>query len=167
MQNRQQKTSLIITGVLVLLIISGCASLFLRGEPPRINIVSLNLQEATLFEQNYLIQLRIINPNTYEIPVAGLQYDIEVNNRHFITGVSNQSVVVPGLDSAIVEVKAVSTLFSVFRQLSNLHEDIEAISYQIKGKIHLQGGGSLGFDHSGDAPLSKMGFTPSKDKAAP
>lgn len=157
MKNNQslfRNTIVVISSVLLL---SGCAGMYKQIETPKISVVNLQLVEATLFEQNYHIQLRIQNPNTFEVPVKGLQYTIELNNEHFTSGMSNHSVVIPALDSAIIEVEAISTLLSFFRQFNNLQQGkLEAITYRLKGKVHLTGFRSQHFDYRGEMLLNNM-----------
>ncbi len=137
------------------LLLTGCAGVVKQIETPRISVANLHLVEATVFEQNYRIQLRIQNPNTFEIPVKGLQYNIELNDQHFASGVSNHSAVIPALDSAVIEVEATSTLLSFFRQFNNLQQGkLETISYRLNGKIHLRGLRSQSFDYRGKMLLN-------------
>jgi LEA14-like dessication related protein len=141
--------------VLNLIMVTGCAGVSKQIETPRISVVNLHRVEATVFEQNYRIQLRIQNPNAFEIPVKGLQYNIELNDQHFASGVSNHSAVIPALDSAVIEVEAISTLLSFFRQFNNLQQGkLETISYRLNGKIHLTGLRSQPFDYSGKMLLN-------------
>lgn len=135
-----------------------CTPFLKKIEPPRISVVNLNLMEATLFEQNYLIQLRIQNPNAFEIPIQGLQYEVELNGEPFASGVSRQSIVVPGFESAVLEVQATSSLLSIFRQINNLKQGkLETISYRLRGKIHLTAYQTIPFDYKGEVVLSSIG----------
>jgi LEA14-like dessication related protein len=144
--------TMVISGLFLL---TACAGLYEQIETPTISVVNLQLVEATVFEQNYRIQLRIQNPNAFEIPVKGLQYTIELNDQHFASGVSNHSAVIPALDTAVIEVEARSTLLSFFRQFSNLQQgNLETISYRLNGKIHLAGFGSQPFDYRGEMLLN-------------
>lgn len=137
---------------------AACAPFFKKIEPPRVSVVNLNLVEATLFEQNYLIQLRIQNPNAFEIPIQGLQYEIELNDEPFASGVSSQSIIVPGFESAVLEVQAMSSLLSIFRQINNLKQGkLETISYRLWGKIHLTAYRTVPFDYKGEVVLSSIG----------
>jgi LEA14-like dessication related protein len=137
------------------LLLTGCAGLYKQIETPRISVVNLYLVEATVFVQNYRIQLRIQNPNTFEIPVEGLQYTLELNDQHFASGLSNHSLVIPALDSAVIEVETISTLLSFFRQFSNLQQGkLGAITYRLQGKIHLTGLRSQSFDYKGEMLLN-------------
>jgi LEA14-like dessication related protein len=155
MENNQHLFRFATVVICSVLLLTGCAGLYKQIETPRISVVNLHLVEATVFEQNYRIQLRIQNPNTFEIPVNGLQYTIELNDQHFASGVSNHSAVIPALDSAVIEVEAISTLLSFFRQFNNLqHGKLETISYRLNGKIHLTGLRSQSFDYRGEMLLN-------------
>ncbi|OGQ96297.1 MAG: hypothetical protein A2521_12245 [Deltaproteobacteria bacterium RIFOXYD12_FULL_57_12] len=146
--------------MLPLLLAVSCASLLYR-ERPRISVVDLRLTNATLFEQNYLVVLRIQNPNTADIPIIGLQYELELNDQFFASGVANQPVTVPGLGSAVIEVETTSTLLSIFNQLSALQQETgQDLSYRLKGKIHLANLSSLPFNYSGTISLGSLGPPP-------
>ncbi len=59
-----------------------------------------------------------MNPNDVEIPLTGLNFEVEVNGQPFARGVSNKPVTVPRLGEEILEVTAVSTLANVLRQIT-------------------------------------------------
>jgi LEA14-like dessication related protein len=139
-----------------LFLLVGCAGLFKPIDTPRLSVVDLQLVAATIFEQQYRIQLRIQNPNTFALSVDGLQYAVEINNQPFASGVSNRSVVIPALDTAVFEVEATSTLMSFFRQITTLQQGkLETISYRLYGKIHLVGFRGQSFDYKGEMLLGK------------
>ena len=155
MENNQSLCRFATVVISSVLLLTGCAGLYKQIETPMISVVNLHLVEATVFEQNYRIQLRIQNPNTFEIPVKGLQYTIELNDQHFASGVSNHSAVIPALDSAVIEGEAISTLLSFFRQFNNLQQGkLETISYRLNGKIHLTGLPSKSFEYRGEMLLN-------------
>jgi len=143
--------------VLGFFLLAGCAGLFKPIETPRLSLVNLQVVAATIFEQQYRIQLRIQNPNTFALSVDGLQYTIEINNQLFASGVSNRSAVIPSLDSAVLEVEAISTLMSFFRQITTLQQGkMETISYRLYGKVHLSGFRSQSFDYKGEIQLDNL-----------
>lgn len=146
-------------------ILAGCAGLGLGLEPPKISIANLNVANATLFEQNYLIKLRIQNPNDADIPIKGMQYEITLNGQHFASGVSNQELVVPGLGSTTIDVEAVSTLLSVFKQLTAMQQGkLQSVAYSLNGKIFLSGpGNNIPFDYRGEIPIAGLGLTPQSE----
>lgn len=154
MENRQFPLFSATVAALGIFLLAGCAGLFRQIETPRLSVINLQLVAATVFEQQYRIQLRIQNPNTFALSVNGLQYAIEINNQHFASGVSNRSAVIPALDTAVLEVEATSTLMSFFRQVTTLQQGkLETISYRLYGKIHLAGFPGQSFDYKGEMLL--------------
>ena len=77
-------------GVILCLLLAGllnaCASLNSYTEAPRVSLASIEPKDMTLLEQRYGIRLRIMNPNDAVLPVAGLSYAIEINEREFAYG---------------------------------------------------------------------------------
>lgn len=139
-----------LTGILL---IQGCATMK-DFEPPSVNIASVRLQDATLLEQRYRLQLRIQNPNTVELPIDGLSYEVEINGKPFAKGLSNRAVTVPGYGSELMEVEGTSTLFDVLRQLADLQKGhAKAVQYHLKGKLGLRSGSRVPFDYQGEIEL--------------
>jgi LEA14-like dessication related protein len=105
-----------------------------------------------MLEQRFALQLRILNPNDVAIPVEGLSYAIEINDREFAYGVSQQAVEIPAFGEALLDVEVVSNLLNVVQQLQALHgEDRDSLAYRLTGKISLDNNpGSLPFDNSGE-----------------
>ncbi|MDH3979742.1 MAG: LEA type 2 family protein, partial [Gammaproteobacteria bacterium] len=147
---RGLKNILMALGVATLL--AGCASLGAYKESPRVSLVSIEPLDMTLLEQRYALELRIMNPNSADIPVSGLYYTIEINRREFAYGVSRQAVTIPGHGEAVLEVEVVSNLLGMLRQLQTLQEDQpEALDYRLSGKISLADSPlRLPFDYSGE-----------------
>lgn len=137
---------------LILMGAHGCAALRPDFEPPRITLVSLQPDSATLFEQKYLIQLRIQNPNDWALSVRGLHYDLELNGQPFLSGLSSESVVIPPFSEAVVGSEGVSTLFSFLRQIEELNRGArQALEYRLSGRVSVDNlPGGVRFDYAGE-----------------
>ena len=105
-----------------------------------------------MLEQRFALQLRIMNPNDVAIPVEGLSYAIEINDREFAYGVSRQSVEIPAFGEALLDVEVASNLLNVMQQLQALYgETRNSMAYRLAGKIRLANSpASLPFDYSGE-----------------
>lgn len=139
---------------------TGCASLPGQIEPPTLSIADINLVNVTLLEQKFRIQLRIQNPNSFDLPIDGLAYELEINDKPFAKGLSNHPVTVPRYGSELLEVEGVSTLAGLFRQLAELEKNHQSnLRYRIKGKLNLSNVSSpIPFDTQGDIDLSSKGM---------
>jgi LEA14-like dessication related protein len=135
----------------LLVLLVGCAGLGIYPDPPRVSLANLQPVEMGLFEQRYRLWLRIQNPNAVDIPVAGLDYTLYINDKEFAYGVSRQDVTVPAFGEALIEVDVVSSLMSVITQIQQLNErQNESLSYRLTGGL------SLG-NHPGKLPFEYKG----------
>jgi LEA14-like dessication related protein len=141
-------------GVLVMLctfLASACAVWGLR-EPLNVTIADLKPLEIGVLEQRYVMKVRLLNPNDTEIAFDGVVFDLQINDMSFAKGVSDQRSVIPRFGEALIEVQVVSGLQNILRQVNDLLKgDRTAVTYRIKGRLHLDGGiGSVPFDSRGE-----------------
>lgn len=133
---------------------AGCSYLAGVRQRPDISVAGLELVELGMFEQRYMLKLRIQNPNDVELPVDGMAFSVELNGQNFARGVSDQAVTVPRMGEAVIEVHAVSTLGKVWKQLRELQKGTrDRMDYRLSGRILLQGLGSIPFEQSGEVAL--------------
>jgi LEA14-like dessication related protein len=134
--------------VCVVLFLGGCAGFMPR--PPSVTLAGMQVIEANLFEQRFAFQLRIQNPNDMEIPITGLNFEVELNGQSFAKGVSDKPVTVPRLGEAILEVKAVSSLAGLLRQIDEaLRGNRDGVTYRIRGRLFTGAFGNFDFDEGG------------------
>jgi LEA14-like dessication related protein len=114
----------------MLLALAACSG----AEPvaPEVRVVDLRLLESSVFEQRFEIDLRIGNPNDFDLPLDGLTFDLEVNGEDFARGFSNEKVTVPRLGEERLSVVASTTLLELVRQMQLLAERGD-LSYRISG----------------------------------
>jgi len=150
--------------LLCALLLGGCASLQPYAESPRVSLVSIKPLDMQMLEQRFVLKLRILNPNSVAIPVAGLSYALEINQREFAYGVSQQEVDIPPYGEALLEVEVVSNLLNVVRQLQQLGDSSgEGLEYRLRGKIGLANRPrGLPFDYAG-----KLAYRGPDSPAAP
>ena len=143
--------------LVLLALVTGCSSLPGNPEPPRVNLVGLQLVSMELFEQRYQVRLRIKNPNAYELPIHGIDFRLDINGQAFADGVSNRSVTVPAYGEDVIALEVSSNLIQVFRQLQSLEQSRSpGFEYRINGTIAVGDSGQrLPFDYSGDMQLSR------------
>lgn len=124
--------------VTLVVLVSGCASLFWMGEKPHVDIVNITPKEMRLLEQTFLMELRIQNPTETDLDITGMSFELEINGQPFARGVSNQSLKVERLSTQLVQVDAYTGLISILRQLSEAKKGSYAsgFKYRLKGSIH-------------------------------
>lgn len=104
--------------------------------PPEVRVVDLRLLESGVFEQRFEIDLRIGNPNDFDLPLDGLTFDLEVNGEDFARGFSNDRVTVPRLGEERLSVQASTTLLELVRQMQLLAQRGD-VSYRLSGTAYL------------------------------
>lgn len=131
----------LVLGFFFLLI--GCATVD-DAKPPSIQLSNLRLGNGGLLNQELLIEIRVGNPNNFELPLTGLTFELEVNGQPFADGLSNATVTVPRLGYATVPVTGNTNILSVFRQLMFLGKT-DRITYRLHGTAYV---GRLGINQS-------------------
>ncbi len=141
--------------LLIFTLMAGCAGLYQNPEPPRVSITAVELVEMGILEQRYHLKLRVQNPNNFDFVVKGVQFEITLNGQSFVSGVSRNTVSIPRLGSAVLDLEAVSTLAGLARQFMEMTENKTPIArYGITGKVHLaQPAMSLPFHEAGEIKL--------------
>lgn len=126
-----------IGGAAAALALAACAALE-PAEPPRVSLSDVRLLGGGLLEQRLMVEVRIGNPNNFDLPLEGLTVDLDVNGYPFAQGYSNESVTVPRLGEATVPVVATTTVFDMVQQAFALNNRA-AISYKLSGKAYIKG----------------------------
>lgn len=142
----------------VALALAGCAGLPMNMQPPEVSVADLRLLDVGLFEQRFGLRLRVLNPNDAELPIDGLSFAIELNGKPFAKGVSNQTLTVPRLSEAMLDVEAVSSLTGLLRQFGAMAKRQDRIDYRIHGTLYtgrLFGG--VPFDQRGEVDFADLG----------
>jgi LEA14-like dessication related protein len=138
--------------LLMAAMLTACAGMRTLEEPPRISLVNLQPGDMTLLEQRFGVRLRILNPNNTPIPIAGLSCALEINDREFAYGVSQQDVTIPPFGEVLLDVDMVSNLLNVMQQLRGLSgEEHNSFRYRLKGNLALANRARrLPFDYHGE-----------------
>lgn len=77
---------------IMLLVITGCATILPHMEPPEINVIDITpLPAEGLLEQRLQVSIRIINPNNVALDMTGMNFHLDLNEAPFARGVSQQA----------------------------------------------------------------------------
>ena len=107
--------------------------------PPRISLSDLRFLKGGAFEQPVEVDLRVSNPNNFDINLEGLTFELEINESHFADGNSNQDVTLPRLGDAKVPVTATTTLVDLIRQALLFGESGE-VRFRLEGFAYVSTG---------------------------
>ena len=133
-------------------LLAGCAGPL---QKPEISLAGVELIGIGLVEQRLLLKLRISNPNDVDLPVKALSFDLDLDGQPFAKGASEQPVVVARHAEAQLDVKVVSRLGDVLKQLRAARENGK-LGYRVHGRVELEGARSVAFDRSGEVPLAAL-----------
>jgi LEA14-like dessication related protein len=132
---------------ILLVVMVGCASWLMKGEPPEVLVTNVTPLEGTAFEQRLQVDLRIRNPNDFDLLATGIDFTLNLNGKRLARGLGNTAITVPRLSDAVVSIQTSTSTFDVVRQLLSFSQ-AEGLSYDITGRLHLKDG-RLPFDNSG------------------
>ncbi|MDH3472817.1 MAG: LEA type 2 family protein [Rhodospirillales bacterium] len=124
--------------------------------PPKVRLANLQFLDSTVFEQRMRVDLRVGNPNNFDLPLEGLTFELEVNDNLLAEGYSNEAVTIPRLGEATVPVLATSSLFDLVQQFMTLGQS-DHLSYRLSGRAYMTGLVSRGvpFETSGKLELQQ------------
>jgi len=133
----KQRFFMMIRTFMPMFLLAGCAHLLGTADNPRVNIASLTPKDMKLFEQIFVMELRVMNPGDKELVINGLAFNLEVNGQPFARGVSNESFTVGPFASHVVQVEAVTNLASLLRQIVQAQKgEFSGFTYHLKGYFH-------------------------------
>jgi len=143
---------------LVSFILAGCAGLGKRLEPPRIALANIKLQEAKVLETVFQIEIRVFNTNEVPLEVKGIECDLEINGKHFATGVSSVEVKIPSYETALIPMMVYSSVLDIVMGLKAL-ASTDNLKYDITGRLRLGKGvkpSVIPFKAGGELPLGGL-----------
>ena len=155
----QRRLALSALALVLVLGAAGCAGLYRYPDPPRVALAGIRLLDLGVFEQRYLLALRVQNPNRFELPIEGMSYTLDVNGSEFAHGVNNRKTTIPAYGEQILQVRVVTDLLGTLQQLHRWEEQHpQRFDYRLKGRIQLANAPvSLPFEYSGRISLSEPG----------
>ena len=129
------------------LLVPGCASWFIKGEPPEVLVTNVTPLDATMFEQRLRVDLRVRNPNDFDYHLTGIDFTLNLNGKRLARGMGSKEVTIPRLGDAVITIDTSSSTLDIVRQLLQLSQKQE-LTYDIKGVLHSTDG-RLPFDNAG------------------
>ncbi len=144
----------------ILGLVTACAGLGTKLETPRVSVIGLRALEASLFEQRLEVRLRVQNPNALDIPVRGLDVEVELAEEPFAHGSSAREFTVPARGEAEFDMIVTANAATALLRIATAdRQEREQIGYRLKGKLSTRLGllRSIPFEESGTIPLSELG----------
>ena len=145
---------LILLGSLCSALLAGCAAIP-KLEAPKLSVVSMKLQSADIFSQRLQLRMRVLNPNTRELPIKGINYRIEVNDAQLAQGATEAAFVVPAMGEAEFDVQVTANLAGALAKFLLRGGNSETLDYRLIGSVSLSSGllRRIPFDERGSVKL--------------
>ena len=135
--------------------LSGCSSWF-AGElqDPRVELQKVEVLKAKLAEQEFLLHLRLDNPNDSDLPIRGLAFSLYLNDIKLADGESDIWLTVPANGSKRFKLPVRTNLWRHLKPIAKLleHHD-QPIRYRFNGvadtgilfgpSVHLERNGEI------------------------
>lgn len=109
-------------------------------DPPKVSLESFRNLPSESGSPRFEVKLRIANPNTQSLDIAGISYSIEILDKELVNGVTNDVPVIEGYSEEVVTLEAGLQLFQLLRLLTSLGtSQSEALAYRFSAKIDFNG----------------------------
>ena len=120
--------------------------------------MNLRAVDASVFEQRLEVRLKVRNPNDVELPVNGLDVDLELAGEPFAHGVSAREFVVPALGEAEFDMNVTANALAALLKIAGGEHKSKEIEYRLKGKLSTRLGllRTIPFDETGTVPLAEL-----------
>ena len=122
---------------LATLLLGGCATMP-NYDPPQVTVATIEPLPSEGMEVRLLVKLRVQNPNDAPIDYDGVSVKLDVLDRTFATGVSDEKGSVPRFGESVI---GVPVTISVLRMAKNFigmmdGKPISSIHYEMSGKLN-------------------------------
>lgn len=140
------------------LALAACTAIPVNLKTPEVSFIGLHAVEASVFEQKLQVRMKVHNPNSIELPVNGLDVDIEVADEPFAHGVSAREFVVPAGGEAEFDMLVTANAATALLKLAGSGAKAEDVRYRLKGKLSTKLGllRTIPFEETGTLPVSDL-----------
>ena len=140
--------------MLATLALCGCATLS-QKDPLQVAVAGIEPLQGEGLEMRFLVKLRVQNPNDTPIDYDGVYVKLDVQDKTFATGVSDDVGNVPRFGESVVSVPVTVSVLRMARQVLGVVDGkpVEQIRYSMSGKLNLSTFGSMRFQAQGEFSL--------------
>jgi LEA14-like dessication related protein len=138
-------------------LLAACAALQ-RTEPLQVTVAGVEPMqgEGQGLEMRMMVKLRVQNPNDSQIDYNGVYVQMNVQDKTFATGVSDQAGSVPRFGEAVISVPVTISAMRMARQALGFLKNPTSnskIKYELSGKLSGSSFNSVKFNTSGELEL--------------
>ena len=150
------KSLFVLTVLLIVIPLSSCSTI--NGIPPEVNLMRVEVQDATLSHVNLLAKLRVFNPNEKAVTIQGVDYTLHLEGTKVFSGRSNLSQTIEPQEYGLLTLRLSSAYWDIIQLLNKLPNKTD-VAFSMQGSIRL-GESSVfaqrfSFDKEGVIPMQK------------
>jgi LEA14-like dessication related protein len=136
------------------LTLAGCANMPGR-DPVQVTVADIESLPGEGMELRMLVKLRVQNPNDAPIEYSGVYVRLDVQDKNFASGVSDEHGTIPRFGESIVSVPVTASMLRVALNALGIlgGNQIDKISYKLEGKLDGPAFGSTRFKAQGEFSL--------------
>jgi len=122
--------------LVVALVMSACSN-GIKGvaEPPTVSVYGVKIANMSLSEGNLLVALRITNPNSYALPLNGLDYKLSLNGVSIADGEKTKNFTIDAKQDRIIEIPVKFSLLTLLRTIPGIVKTGQ-FTYDLSGNAH-------------------------------
>ncbi|HWJ01745.1 MAG TPA: LEA type 2 family protein [Burkholderiales bacterium] len=150
-----RRSFLSIPVILAVLALGGCAGMSGR-DPVQVSVAGIESLPGEGLEMRMMVKLRVQNPGETPVEYDGVYVKLEVLDKTFATGVSDERGSIPRFGESVISVPVtVSTLRVALNTLGFVLGDkpAEKVRYKLSGKLAGPSFGSTSFQSAGELAL--------------
>jgi len=150
-----RRSFLSIPVILAVLALGGCAGMSGR-DPVQVSVAGIESLPGEGLEMRMMVKLRVQNPGETPVEYDGVYVKLEVLDKTFATGVSDERGSIPRFGESVISVPVtVSTLRVALNTLGFVLGDkpAEKVRYKLSGKLAGPSFGSTSFQSDGELAL--------------
>ncbi len=123
--------------LLAAFMLAGCASMP-SLDPLQVTVAGIEPLPGEGMEVRLLVKLRVQNPNDSPVDFNGASLNLDVMDRRFASGVSDQAGTVPRFGEAIVAVPVTVSMLRMARQVLGMLDGkpVTRVTYAMSGKLN-------------------------------
>jgi LEA14-like dessication related protein len=150
-----RRSFLSIAPIIAVLALGACAGMSGR-EPVQVSVAGIEQLPGHGLEMRMMVKLRVQNPSETPVDYDGVFVKLEVLDKTFATGVSDERGSIPRFGESVISVPVtVSTLRVALNTLGFVLGDTstEKVRYKLSGKLAGPNFGSTSFQSAGELAL--------------
>lgn len=140
---------------MLLFLLAGCAGL-VPSESVRVSVAGLEPLPNEGLEARFAVKLRVQNPNDTPVSYDGVFVELELADKDFGSGVSDQGGTIPRFGEELITVPVTVPFTAVVRQVFGMVSAGDRpgpVSYRLSGRLGGVGLGGIRFNKSGEIDL--------------